>query len=216
MGWPAARNLANINSHTLILSLYIRALHFSSLLTDNNKAIKESSKIESLYFCNLTFLMATQHQNHVPEAVSVRKSVSVYPKTSRPDQILRLSNLDRQCPTLMYLVLFYKFPSINSANSPQTLSLDSVFSSLKSGLEETLSVWYPAAGRLSLSPDDGKLNIWCNNRGAVLIEAVTRVSISELGDLSQYNEFFEKLVYKPAFNGDFSEMPLLVAQVIKI
>ncbi|CAK7353886.1 unnamed protein product [Dovyalis caffra] len=70
-------------------------------------------------------------------------------------------------------------------------------------------------GRLSLNPSDGKLHLWCNNEGAVLVEAVTRVKISELGDLSQYNEFFENLVYKPVFNGNFSEMPLVVAQVTK-
>ncbi|KAF2287265.1 hypothetical protein GH714_039483 [Hevea brasiliensis] len=95
------------------------------------------------------------------------------------------------------------------------LSLNSVFSSLKSGLEETLSIWYPAAGRLNLNPNDGKLNLWCNNEGAFLIEAVTQVKISELGDLSHYNEFFENLIYKPFFNGNFSVMPLVVAQVTK-
>lgn len=76
-----------------------------------------------------------------------------------------------------------------------------------------MSVWYSAAGRLCLNQNDGKLNIWCNNNGAVLVEAVTQVKISELGDLSQYNEFFEKLVYKPVFDGNFSLMPLVVAQV---
>lgn len=150
--------------------------------------------------------MATQHE--IYPTVYVRKSVSVFPKSLQPTKILNLSNLDRQCPLLMYLVFFYK-PTF----AYQNLSLDSVFSSLKSGLEETLSVWFPAAGRLSLNPSDGKLNIMCNNKGAILVEAVTQVKISELGDLSQYNEFFENLVYKPAFTGNFSEMPLLVAQV---
>ncbi|KAJ4707802.1 putative Transferase [Melia azedarach] len=152
--------------------------------------------------------MATQHE--IYPTVYVRKSVSVFPKSLQPTKILNLSNLDRQCPLLMYLVFFYK-PTF----AYQNLSLDSVFSSLKSGLEETLSVWFPAAGRLSLNPSDGKLNIMCNNKGAILVEAVTQVKISELGDLSQYNEFFENLVYKPAFTGNFSEMPLLVAQVTK-
>lgn len=152
--------------------------------------------------------MAKQHENY--PAVCVTKSISVYPKSLSPQKILNLSNLDRQCPLLMYLVFFYK-PTFDCQN----LSLDYVFSSLKSGLEETLSIWYPAAGRLmSLNPSDRKLNIWCNNKGAILVEALTRVKLSELGDLSQYSEFFENLVYKPVFNGNFSEMPLVVAQVI--
>ncbi|GMY29201.1 brassinosteroid-related acyltransferase 1 [Fagus crenata] len=87
--------------------------------------------------------------------------------------------------------------------------------SLKSGLEETLSVWYPAGGRLCPNRNNGKLDLWCNNDGAVLVEAVTQVKISQLGDLSQYNDFFEKLVYKPVFDGNFSKMPLVVAQVTK-
>ncbi|KAK9279445.1 hypothetical protein L1049_013124 [Liquidambar formosana] len=143
--------------------------------------------------------------------VSKTKTISVYPKTMHPPKLLNLSNLDRQCPILMYLVFFYK-PSPACMN----LSVNSVFGSLKAGLEETLSVWYPAAGRLSLNnTNDGKLNLWCNNDGAILVEAVTQVKISELGDLSQYNEFFENLVFRPVFNGTFSDMPLVVAQVTR-
>ncbi|KAK8566547.1 hypothetical protein V6N13_002249 [Hibiscus sabdariffa] len=78
----------------------------------------------------------------------------------------------------MYVVFFYK-----SSGALQNLSLGSIFSCLKSGLEETLLIWYPAAGRLSLNPGDGKLNLWCSNGGAVLVEAVTVAKIIELGDL---------------------------------
>ncbi|XP_007011749.2 PREDICTED: brassinosteroid-related acyltransferase 1 [Theobroma cacao] len=153
--------------------------------------------------------MATKRRENYP-IVRVTKTVSVLPKSLHPQQVLRLSNLDRQCPMLMYMVFFYK-----SSSAYQSLSLDSVFSSLKSGLEETLSIWYPAAGRLSLNPNDGKLDLWCNNNGAVLVEAVTDAKIIDLGDLSQYNEFFECLSYKPVFHGNFSDMPLLVAQVTR-
>ncbi|GLT72603.1 hypothetical protein SLA2020_445220 [Shorea laevis] len=111
----------------------------------------------------------------------------------------------------MYLVFFYK----PSPDYNKNLPLNLVFSGLKSGLEETLSAWYPAAGRLCPNQADGKLDLWCNNEGAVLVEAVTRVKISDLGDLSQYNNFFENLVYKPVFDGNFSKMPLVVAQVTK-
>ncbi|OMO61593.1 Transferase [Corchorus capsularis] len=156
--------------------------------------------------------MASTTKHHDDEIIKVTKTVSVLPKSFHhdPQQILHLSNLDRQCPMLMYVVFFYK-----SSSAYENLSLDSVFSSLKSGLEETLSIWYPAAGRLSLNPDDGKLNLWCNNNGAVLVEAETNVKIIELGDLSHYNEFFEHLVHKPVFHGNFSDMPLVVAQVTR-
>ncbi|KAE8682556.1 putative homogentisate phytyltransferase 1 [Hibiscus syriacus] len=154
--------------------------------------------------------MATKHDENAPTTVRVIKTVSVFPKSLHPQQIIHLSNLDRQCPLLMYVVFFYK-----SSGAFQNLCLGSIFNCLKSGLEETLCIWYPAAGRLNLNPSDGKLNLWCNNGGAVLVEAVTDVKIIELGDLSQYNEFFEHLVYKPDFHGNFSEMPLVVAQVTR-
>lgn len=76
-----------------------------------------------------------------------------------------------------------------------------------------MSVWYPAAGRLALNPTNQKLDLVCNNAGAVLVEAVTQVKISDLGDLSKYKKFYENLVYRPVFSGDFSKMPLVVAQV---
>ncbi|KAL0407612.1 UNVERIFIED_CONTAM: Brassinosteroid-related acyltransferase 1 [Sesamum radiatum] len=120
--------------------------------------------------------------------VSITKSISVHPckVLLHPHKTLLLSNLDRQCPTLMYMVFFYK-------STHQDLCSDSVFSRLKTGLEATLSVWYPAAGRLSFScpHHEGKLNIWCNNAGALLVQAVTQAKIPDLGDLSIYNDFFE-------------------------
>ncbi|XP_008452869.2 brassinosteroid-related acyltransferase 1 [Cucumis melo] len=142
--------------------------------------------------------------------VSLTKSLIVIPKTSNPPKFLELSNLDRQCPLHMYLIFFYN-PSSICTNS----SLDLVFNKLKIGLEETLSIWSPAAGRLDRNPNDGKLNLRCDNRGAILVQAITNVKISELGDLSNYNDFFEKLVQKPVLNGNFSEFPLVVAQVTR-
>ncbi|PKI43116.1 brassinosteroid-related acyltransferase 1 isoform X2 [Punica granatum] len=155
--------------------------------------------------------MATQHGNPMPNTVSIARTVSVHPKPTiqPPSKLLELSNLDRQCPALMYLVFFY--------TSPRRSSLGHVFDGLKSGLEETLNAWYPSAGRLRRDPKDGnKLNIRCNNEGAVMVEASTRVKIKELGELSEYTEFFENLVYKPPLaDEDFSGMPLVVVQVTR-
>lgn len=152
--------------------------------------------------------MATSHESH--SQVSLTKFLTVFPKTLNPPKILELSNLDRQCPLHMYLIFFYN-PSSLYTNS----SLDLVFTKLKIGLEETLSIWSPAAGRLDRNPIDGKLNLRCDNRGAILVQAITNVKILELGDLSNYNEFFEKLVHKPVLNGNLSEFPLVVAQVTR-
>ncbi|KFK35035.1 hypothetical protein AALP_AA5G225500 [Arabis alpina] len=142
--------------------------------------------------------------------IDIIQKLNVYPRFQNQDQkkLITLSNLDRQCPLLMYMVFFYK--------KTTTRDFDAVFSDLKLGLEETLSMWYPAAGRLSLDGGGCKLNLRCNGGGAVMVEAVaTGVKLSELGDLNHYNEFYETLVYKPSFNGDFSAMPLVVAQVTR-
>lgn len=140
--------------------------------------------------------------------IDIIQKLNVYPRSQNQDQkkLITLSHLDRQCPLLMYLVFFYK--------KTTTRDFDSVFSDLKLGLEETLSVWYTAAGRLCLDGGGCKLNLRCNGGGAIMVEAVaTGVKLSELGDLTQYNEFCETLVYKPSFDGDFSAMPLVVGQV---
>ncbi|KAL0739309.1 hypothetical protein Bca4012_015519 [Brassica carinata] len=142
--------------------------------------------------------------------IDIIQKLNVYPGSQNQDQkkLITLSPLDRQCPLLMYLVFFYK--------KTTTRAFDSVLSNLKLGLEETLSVWYTAAGRLCLDGSGCKLNLRCNGGGAIMVEAVaTGVKLSELGDLTQYNEFYETLVYKPSFDGDFSAMPLVVGQVTK-
>ncbi|KAL6012113.1 hypothetical protein ACLOJK_002589 [Asimina triloba] len=156
--------------------------------------------------------MAAHQLDH--QTVTIIRTVPVYPKPLPPwshqkeiPHLLHLSNLDRKCPILIYLVFFYK-PCLPHQNR----SIGSLSQSLKSSLEKVLSVWYPAAGRLVSSPVNQRLDLVCNNAGAILVEAFTQVKMSEVGDLSQYNRFFEKLVFRPAFNGNFSEMPLVVAQ----
>ncbi|PKU79068.1 Omega-hydroxypalmitate O-feruloyl transferase [Dendrobium catenatum] len=155
--------------------------------------------------------MANQEQtktNYDNQKVLITRTMAVHPRSPLPQQkFLHLSNLDRKCPQLMYLVFFYR------SSPPHNM----LFNSLKQGLEDTLSAWFPAAGRLIINPDNGKLDLLCdNNSGVLLVEAFTKIHISELGDLSQYNEFFERLVVNSPFSADnLSEMPLLVAQVTR-
>ncbi|EHA8590177.1 Brassinosteroid-related acyltransferase 1 [Cocos nucifera] len=151
--------------------------------------------------------MAIQREDY--HKVLVAKTATIYPRAHPHEaRVIQLSNLDRKCPLLMYWVFFYGSPPPH-----QGLSADSLFTSLKRGLEETLSAWYPAAGRLSLSPATGKLDLSCTNSGALLVEASTHLKILELGDLSQYNDFYEHLVFRPPFSSRFSDIPLVVAQV---
>lgn len=151
--------------------------------------------------------MDTQNEaQNSSKPVSIKRTVTVHPKSKHPMEALQLSNLDRQCPELMYLVFFYK-------SCRQGYPHSAVFERLKSGLEETMSVWYPSAGRLRRD-EQKRLNIWCNDEGAIMVEASTPLKMEEIGELSTYTAFFENLVYKPSFPmGDYSHMPLVVAQV---
>ncbi|THU47114.1 hypothetical protein C4D60_Mb09t12110 [Musa balbisiana] len=150
--------------------------------------------------------------------VFTTKTVTVCPRARPPHaheaKVIHLSNLDRKCPALMYLVFFYRStPPLHG----RQLSSASLFSSLKRGLEETMSDWYPAAGRLCLAPPPptGKINLACTNSGALLVEAATRATISDLGDLAQHNDFYERLVCKPPSGACFADTPLVVGQVTK-
>lgn len=142
------------------------------------------------------------------EDVTIKKTMLVHPKP-HPITVLQLSNLDRKCPELMYLVFFYAKPLKNLSN---------FLTELKEGLEETLSDWHPAAGRLILD-SEGKLNLDCNNFGALWVEAeATKVKISELGELSMADyKFLKKLVFRPKMSNDgLFELPLVVVQVHSI
>ncbi|MQM02639.1 hypothetical protein Taro_035409, partial [Colocasia esculenta] len=162
--------------------------------------------------------MATRQEGR--HQVRISKTETVYPRPRHPPPahrggLLRLSNLDRQCPVLMYLVFFYKSPPPPPAAARHHTSQASLFSSLKRGLEKALAAWYPAAGRLSPDPVTRKLDLVCNGAGAILVEASTDVELSELGDLAQHKSFYEQLVFRPPSSGNVSEVPLVVAQVTR-
>ncbi|KAG6511710.1 brassinosteroid-related acyltransferase 1-like [Zingiber officinale] len=144
--------------------------------------------------------------------VFITKTVTIQPPplVASPT-FLPLSNLDSQCPALMYLVFFYREPVPASSSSSSSL-----FSSLKRGLEEALASWYPAAGRLRLSSHSGKFTLACRNgTGALLLQASTTARISDLGDLSQPNNFVDRLVFRPPLNASLEDTPLVVGQVTK-
>jgi len=67
-----------------------------------------------------------------------------------------------------------------------------------------------------LDPESGRLDVSCNNYGALWAEAATKVHIKELGDLSHAHHFLDKLVLRPPIipaDGSFFELPLVVVQV---
>ncbi|KAI4379874.1 hypothetical protein MLD38_006116 [Melastoma candidum] len=124
----------------------------------------------------------SNHEKQRMVSFFVTRVEIVHSEVPNPEMILRMSSLDRQCP----LLFFYERNKIPPSR---------LFDDLRSSLEETLSVWHPAAGR------------------CVLVDSLTTVKILELGNLSCYNKFLEKLVDRHKCSSRISQMPLLVAEV---
>nr|CAD1825681.1 unnamed protein product [Ananas comosus var. bracteatus] len=163
--------------------------------------------------------MATQiREGYSYHKVFITKTTTIHPRNHPPlpheGKIIQLSNLDRKCPVLMYLVFFYRSPppphqSLSPPHPPP-------FPLLKKGLGRSSLCLVPSFREAAPQPCHWEADLSCTNSGALLAEAVTQVKISELGDLSQYNDFFEKLVYKPPPSSNFFDIPLVVAQVTKM
>ncbi|XWS49387.1 hypothetical protein CRYUN_Cryun13aG0159500 [Craigia yunnanensis] len=127
---------------------------------------------------------------------SIVKAINLLPDCHHK---LALSNLDllsgRFPVTYLY---FYQGPLINN--------LSSTVESLKSSLAETLSYYYPFAGRIIEDPATREPLIICDNTGALLVEAKANIPLKEL-DLYNFNDSFHgKLV----FTNSESDFPMQV------
>lgn len=131
------------------------------------------------------------------------------PSAPTPKHSLYLSNLDDQKFlrfSIKYLYIFKK--SVN-------------LSSLKSSLSRVLVDYYPLAGRLrrcssSLdddSDDEKKLEVDCNGKGALFVEAFMDITADELVEHSKLpNKSWRKFLYKVE-GQSFLDVPPLVVQV---
>ncbi|KDP28072.1 hypothetical protein JCGZ_19480 [Jatropha curcas] len=108
-------------------------------------------------------------------------------------QRLALTNLDLLSGRfpVTYLYLY---------QNPQTVSFTSIVESLKKSLAETLSHYYPFAGRIVQNPLTSEPVIICDNNGALVVEGHANISLKKL-DLYDLNHSLEgKLV---SINPDF-------------
>ncbi|KAF8040603.1 hypothetical protein BT93_B2732 [Corymbia citriodora subsp. variegata] len=100
-------------------------------------------------------------------------------KPSRPTpnhlKIHKLSLLDQFMPTsYVPLVLFYTIDEADRATTTPTR----IVQLLKQSLSETLTLFYPLAGKIN---DDG-LSIECDDEGVLLVEARAKLALSRLLD----------------------------------
>ncbi|KAL5553308.1 hypothetical protein UlMin_040709 [Ulmus minor] len=149
--------------------------------------------------------------------VFLKETACVRPsEQSKTVQTIELSGLDRISPAILYTVFFYKSNNLDtsSSSSSSRSELDGI-ERAKQALKRVLDYWYPAAGRLRIKEETGKLEINCNGEGVTVVTAETNSKLEELGKLHEYKLCYEKLVPQLPEAGNISDNPLVVVQITK-
>ncbi|CAI8600033.1 unnamed protein product [Vicia faba] len=147
----------------------------------------------------------------LPNCTYPREPVTnIPPSAPTPKHYLYLSNLDDQKFlrfSIKYVYIFKKSVNLNN---------------LKSSLSRVLVDYYPLAGRLrrcssNLDDDDGddekKLEVDCNGKGGLFVEAFMDITADELVEHSKFpNKSWRKFLYKVE-SQSFLDVPPLVVQV---
>lgn len=123
----------------------------------------------------------------------------ITPASPAPRDRLQLSLFDLSCPEMYVLTIFF-FKTRAGESS------ENITGRLKSSLPETLSRFYPLAGRIE------GISISCNEEGAVFTEARTDLLLSDflkkkLDDIYSLGEFFPTMAPSPG------AWPLLTVKV---
>lgn len=102
---------------------------------------------------------------------------------------LPLSNLDLLSGRfpVTYLYFFHR-------SKPLVDDFGALVESLKSSLAQTLDYYYPFAGQLVQNPKTRETEIFCDNNGALVVEAHTNIPLKKLDFYNLNQTFQEKLV----------------------
>lgn len=137
--------------------------------------------------------------------IRVKESTLVRPAKSTPSKKLWSSNLDLVVGRVHILtVYFYKPPANGSPNF-----FDSRV--LKDSLSNVLVSFFPMAGRLGRD-EEGRVEIDCNAKGVLFVEAESDSTIDDFGDFRPSLEL-RRLVPAVDYSGDLSMNPLFISQV---
>ncbi|KAI5060120.1 hypothetical protein GOP47_0024540 [Adiantum capillus-veneris] len=136
--------------------------------------------------------------------MQVEKSTqeTVYPVEPSPGGVIELSNNDQIMPRLYTSLLFFF----------REKPADEASSFLKSSLAETLSLFYPAAGRYRERANGG-LEILCNDAGASFYEAWVDCGFDSFSPNFDPHPDFALLAPPLDASADVSQIPLLSAQI---
>ncbi|KAM7276155.1 hypothetical protein ACFE04_018021 [Oxalis oulophora] len=161
-----------------------------------------SLEVQELHFPNL----------NIP--IKIDKILTVTPAGDIPTNFgdtLYLSNLDDTIGARVFTPTVYFYQSNDSISTCKS----SAVKILSDALAKVLVAYYPLSGRLRETAN-GKLEVFFGpNQGALMVEAHTNVSLSELGDLAVPNPAWLPLIYRFPSEEHFQvlNMPLVIAQV---
>ncbi|CAL1413246.1 unnamed protein product [Linum trigynum] len=120
-----------------------------------------------------------------------------------------LSNIDQAVSFPVETLFFFRGGGRNDDD-------DDIAATVRRAVEEDLLVpYYFMAGRLQFNEESSRLELVCNNAGAVFVEATSRLAMEELGDVSLPNPCFRRLIHRPGLYKSLADTPLMTIQVTK-
>ncbi|XP_024973110.1 omega-hydroxypalmitate O-feruloyl transferase-like [Cynara cardunculus var. scolymus] len=148
------------------------------------------------------------NESHGVELVvtQIGDSTLVQPYTETEKGFYFLSNLDQNIAVIVRTI--YCFKSEEKGN-------ETAVEVIRDALSRVLVYYYPAAGRLAISPE-GKLIVDCSGEGVVFVEAEANCAIEDIGDNTKPDPVtLGKLVYDTPGAHNILEIPPVVVQVTK-
>ena len=135
--------------------------------------------------------------------ITVKDSTMVTPAEETPHRSLWNSNVDLVVPSMHTpSVYFYRPTGASNFFDVEVL---------KEGLSKALVPFYPMAGRLRRD-EDGRIEIYCNAEGVLLVEAETTAVIDDFGDFAPTLQL-RQLIPAIDYSGGIESCPSLVLQV---
>ncbi|GFP83933.1 anthranilate n-benzoyltransferase protein 3 [Phtheirospermum japonicum] len=84
---------------------------------------------------------------------------------------------------------------------------------LKKAVEEVLLIpYYFLAGRLNFNDETKRLELVCNNAGALFVSAKARFSLKDLRNLAEPNPTFHRFVHRPGLYKSLAETSVFTIQ----
>ncbi|KAK4483376.1 hypothetical protein RD792_010562 [Penstemon davidsonii] len=137
--------------------------------------------------------------------IYVKGSTMVTPAEETPNGSLWISNIDA-------VMSSYHTPMLYIYRRPTGVANFFDPAVLKAALARALVAFYPAAGRLNKN-EDGRIEINCNGKGVLFVEAESDGILDDLGDFTPKPELKISLIPTVDYSQGISTYPLVLLQV---